>query len=96
MSALTKTFLAFAVGNLLASVPILSDLVDVSNAPGLYVTFPVGVTCSGLFLLSWVLQKEVAAFDSEQRSRHQPASPRDSSRSKDSTQSPDDHVSVGV
>ena len=44
-----------------------SGSVDVSDYPGLYVTFPLAGVFYCLFLMTHMLEKEVAKFDAEQR-----------------------------
>ena len=67
MSRLTKMLLALTIINFVPGVLFVSGLVGVGRFPGLYATFPVGATLYGLFLISRMLQKEIAAFDAEQR-----------------------------
>jgi len=52
----------------------MTGVIPVGNMVSWYLTFPAGVILLGLFMLSYVLQKEVARFDEEQRSL--PAAPR--------------------
>ena len=67
MSRLARTMLGLTVASSIASVLFLSDIVDVSDIPGLYVVFPLAAVFWGMFLLCHSLEKEVARFDEEQR-----------------------------
>ncbi|MGH7994250.1 MAG: hypothetical protein ACREDQ_12080 [Limisphaerales bacterium] len=75
MSRLTKILLALTIINFVPGVLFVSGMVGVGRFPGLYATFPVGATLYGLFLISRMLEKEVAAFDAEQRAHEDPAAP---------------------
>ena len=75
MSRLTKILLALTIINFVPGVLFVSGVVGVGKFPGLYATFPVGATLYGLFLISRMLEKEVAAFDAEQRKHEDPATP---------------------
>lgn len=66
MSRLTKTMLALLILNTAAAALFLSGVVDASRVPGLYLTFPLAAIFYGLFLICWMLDREVAAFDAEQ------------------------------
>ncbi|HUA38969.1 MAG TPA: hypothetical protein VMA35_11310 [Candidatus Sulfopaludibacter sp.] len=61
--------------NFVPGVLFVSGLVGVGKFPGLYATFPVGATLYGLFLISRMLEKEVEAFDAEQRAHENPPVP---------------------
>ena len=65
MTRCTKILLVLTIVNLAAAALFLADIVDVSRVPGLYVTFPFGVTLLGMFLISLMLQKEIAAYNTE-------------------------------
>ena len=75
MSRLTKILLALTMINFVPGVLFVSGIVGVGSFPGLYATFPVGATLYGLFLISLMLEKEVAAFDAEQRAHEDHATP---------------------
>jgi hypothetical protein len=66
MSRLTKTMLVLLILNTAAAALFLSGVVDVSRVPGLYLTFPLAAIFYGLFLICWMLDREVTAFDAEQ------------------------------
>jgi len=68
MSKLTKTLLALAVTGLVLGFIFVSGLVNVEYVNALYVTLPLGAVFFGLFLISKMLDKEVAIHDEEQRS----------------------------
>ncbi|HLX94179.1 MAG TPA: hypothetical protein VKU37_00385 [Verrucomicrobiae bacterium] len=70
MSRLTKILLALTIINFVPGLLFVSGLVGVGGFPGLYATFPIGATLYGLFLISRMLEKEVAAFDAEERAHH--------------------------
>jgi len=69
MSRLTKILRTLTIGNLAVAALVLTDIVDASTVPSFYGTFPLGVTCLGMFLISLALDKEVAVFDAEQIER---------------------------
>jgi hypothetical protein len=75
MSRLTKILLVLTIINFVPGVLFVSGMVGVGKFPGLYATFPVGATLYGLFLISRMLEKEVAAFDAEQRAHEDPPTP---------------------
>ena len=75
MSRLTKILLALTTINFVPGVLFVSGIVGVGRFPGLYATFPVGATLYGLCLISRMLEKEVAAYDAEQRKHEDPATP---------------------
>ena len=75
MSRVTKMLLTLTIINFVPGVLFVSGLVGVGRFPGLYATFPVGATLYGLFLISRMLQKEVAAFDAEQRAHRDHPTP---------------------
>ncbi|HEV2437479.1 MAG TPA: hypothetical protein VG077_15920 [Verrucomicrobiae bacterium] len=75
MSRLTKMLLALTMINFVPGVLFVSGLVGVGRFPGLYATFPVGATLYGLFLISRMLEKEIAAFDAEQRAHEDHPTP---------------------
>ena len=70
MSRLTKIMLALMIINSVASVLFLTGIINISSFPGLYVVFPLAAVCYGMFLICWMLQKHVAAFDTEERAHH--------------------------
>jgi len=74
MSKLTKVLLTVATLNLVAGILFVTGIIPVGHVVSWYLTFPVGVIFLGLFMISYMLQKEVARFDEEQRS--QLAAPR--------------------
>jgi hypothetical protein len=94
MSKLAKIMLVLMVVNFVAAALFLTGLVNISNVPGLYVTFPLGATFYGLFLIAQVLEKEVAGFDQEQRRHQHPASGEEASASAKSIHGHERHVSA--
>lgn len=75
MSRLTKMLLALTIVNFVPGVLLVSGIVGVGKFPGLYAIFPVGATLYGLFLISRMLEEEVAAYDAEQRAHEDRAAP---------------------
>ena len=77
MSRFTKIWLALTIVNLAIAAPVLSGIVDASRMPGLYATFPVGITCLGMFLISLAFQKDADAYDAEhaEEPRANPSNP---------------------
>ena len=84
MNRLTKILLALTIINFVAAMLFLTDLINVVSVPSLYLTFPLAPIFFGLFLISLMLQKEVAAFDAEQRAHHDPDIPASHSESVES------------
>lgn len=73
MTKLTKSLLVLSAANLVAGVVFTTNLIDVHNASVLYITLPTGAVFFGLFLISRLLEKEVLAYDAEQRRIHSAA-----------------------
>ena len=71
MSRTTKTLLALAITGLASGLFFVSGLINVQLS-ALYVTLPAGAIFFGLFLISFMLEKEVSAFDKEQASHAVP------------------------
>ena|SRR5712671_970352 len=67
MSKMTKALLVLSLSCLAAGLVFVTGLVNVTEAPFLYVTFPAGAILFGLFLISLSLQAESALFDEERR-----------------------------
>ncbi len=65
MKTVTKVLLVSTVLNLAVGVLYQHGVLPVGRWPGLYVTLPVGAACFGMFLLSWMLEKESASYDAE-------------------------------
>jgi hypothetical protein len=74
MSKLAKILLTVTAVNLVAGILFVTGVIPVGYMVSWYITFPTGVIFLGLFIISYMLRKEVARFDQEQRS--QPAAPR--------------------
>jgi hypothetical protein len=81
MSRSTKILLALTIVNFVPGVLFVSGIVGVGRFPGLYATFPVGATLYGVFLISRMLQEEVAAYDAEHRAHEDHAAPDNRSES---------------
>jgi len=67
MTKTTKTLLVLAVVNLIAGLLFSTDLIDARNVSACYVALPAGAIFFGLFLIFWMLGKETARYDAEQR-----------------------------
>jgi hypothetical protein len=61
MARVTKTLLMLTVVNFVLGLLFVTGVASVGDAPGLYVTFPAGAICFGLFLIRHMLEKETAA-----------------------------------
>ena len=61
---LTLTGITFPAGLLL-----FTGIINVDAIPALHVVFPIGAILFGMFLIAFALEKQVAAFDAEQRAR---------------------------
>jgi hypothetical protein len=73
MSRLTKTMLALLIINSVASGLFLTGVVDISGVPEFDMVYPLAALFYGLFLISLMMQKEVARFDKEQHAHHNEA-----------------------
>jgi len=67
MTKMTKTLLVLSAVNLVAGLIFATNLIDVHEASALYVALPAGAIFFGLFLISRLLEKEVAVYDEEHR-----------------------------
>ena len=67
MTKTTKTLLVLTAVNLIAGLVFATNLVNVHEAVWLYVAMPAGAICLGLFLISKLLEKEIARYDAEQQ-----------------------------
>ena len=65
MSKLTKTLLVLSCIGLVSGLIFVTGLVNVGNLSFLYVALPSGAIFFGLFLISKLLEKEVALHDAE-------------------------------
>jgi hypothetical protein len=66
MSKTTKTLLVLAVIGLMSGFVFVTGIVNVGGAVAWYMTLPMGAIFLGLFLISKLLEKEVALYDAEQ------------------------------
>ncbi|HTX22302.1 MAG TPA: hypothetical protein VMD27_10675 [Candidatus Aquilonibacter sp.] len=57
--------LELTIINCVTSALFLTGIVNVSDAPGFYVTFPLAAILYGMFLICRMLQKDVVEFDAE-------------------------------
>jgi len=62
--------LELTIINCVASALFLTGIVNVSDAPGFYVTFPLAAILYGMFLICRMLQKDVVEFDAEHHHQH--------------------------
>ncbi len=69
MSKLTKSLLALAVILLLVGLVISAGLVNVGGDTAWFVALPAGAIFLGLFLISYLLEKETAHFDADHHAR---------------------------
>ncbi len=65
MSRTTKTLLVLSLVGLVSGFAFVSGVVNVGEAVGLYAALPMGAILFGLFLISKLLEKEVAKYDAE-------------------------------
>ena len=66
MRKLSKILLTLTVINAVAAALFLSDIIDVSDVPGLYVAFPFAAVLFCMFLASLAMEKEVPILHDEQ------------------------------
>ncbi|MBU6410048.1 MAG: hypothetical protein KGR98_06650 [Verrucomicrobia bacterium] len=71
MKKWTKAYLALSVAAFVCGA--LAHYYDVELPPAWAVLAPLGVVFLGLFLISLMLEEEVAAFDKEERTKRIPA-----------------------
>src|SRR5258706_14993517 len=65
VSRTTKTLLILSLVGLVSGFAFVSGMVNVGEAVGLYAALPMGAIFFGLFLISKLLEKEVAVYDTE-------------------------------
>ena len=87
--------LEMTVINSVASALFLTGIVNVSDFPALYVSFPLAAVSYGMFLICLALDKEVAGFDAEQRARHDPT-PEKHPHNVESLHGHDHHESIAA
>lgn len=96
MSRLTKTMLGLLISNSIASLLFLTGIVNINRFPGLYVVFPLAAVFYGMFLICWMLQKNVAAFDTEERAHQDHAGPVEFPQNVQSLHDHDHHESIAA
>ena len=96
MSKLTKIMLDLLIINSVASALFLTGIVNVSAVPGFYVVFPLAAIFYGLFVICRALDKEIAAFDAEQRAHHGPAGPGEHPDNVEFLHDRDHHESIAA
>jgi hypothetical protein len=69
MGKMSKILLWLAIAGLVVGVAFASNLIDAHGVVAWYVVLPVGAIFFGLFLISFMLEEEVAFYDAEQRIR---------------------------
>ena len=75
MSKVTKFVLGALIISSIATVLFLTGIVDVSAMPGFYLAFPLTAVLYGMFVICLALDREVAAFDAEQRAHQAHVAP---------------------
>ena len=93
MNRLTKIMLGLTIGNAVASALVLTGIV---NVPRLDVVFPLAAIFYGMFLICCMLQKEIAAFDAEERRHREPTTPDNHSQSAESVHGHEHHEPMRV
>jgi hypothetical protein len=68
MSKLSKTLLAATGIGLITGLVFSTDLINVQNMPFCFVALPLGAIFAGLFLISRMLENEIALYDEEHKS----------------------------
>ena len=96
MNRLTKTMLALLIINSVGSVLFLTDIVNISSYPGLYIVFPLAAVFYGMFIICWMLQKHVTAFDTEERTHHNLVLPAKHPQNVQSLHDHDHHESIAA
>src|ERR1041385_1123298 len=66
MSKTTKTLLVLSAIGLVSGMIFVTGMVKVGDSVAWYITLPMGAIFLGLFLISKLLEKEVALHDQEQ------------------------------
>jgi len=69
VKTLTKFLLVLTIMGFALGLLFVTDVIKVGDAVGWYMTLPAGAIFFGLFLITLMLEKEVAAFDQEQQLR---------------------------
>ncbi len=67
MTKTSKSLLIVSIICLVTGTAFTTGLINVENAVIFYVTLPTGAILFGLFLISKMLEKEVAAYDRDHR-----------------------------
>jgi hypothetical protein len=67
MPKATRILLVLTSITLPLGVLFATGILNVDNAPGLYVTFPAGAILFGMYLIFRMMEGEVAAFDAEHK-----------------------------
>jgi Na+-transporting methylmalonyl-CoA/oxaloacetate decarboxylase beta subunit len=67
MTTLTRTFLAAAIIGFIVGAVV--DFSNLTSNPAWTVVMPLGAVFLGLFLISLMLQKEMAGFDQEEATK---------------------------
>jgi hypothetical protein len=67
MTKTSKSLLIISIICLIAGLAFVTGLINVRNAVVFYVTLPTGAVLFGLFLISQMLEKEVALYDEAQQ-----------------------------
>ena len=69
MKTLTKSLLVLTITGFVLGLLFVTGVLNAGDAVGWYMTLPAGAIFFGLFLITLMLEKEVAKFDQEEQSR---------------------------
>jgi hypothetical protein len=69
MGKTTKILLTLSIAGLALGLAFASNLINAGGITAFYVLLPAGAIFFGLFLISLMLEKEVAQYDVEQRNQ---------------------------
>jgi hypothetical protein len=69
MGKMTKILLTLSIAGLALGLAFASNLINAGGITAFYVLLPAGAIFFGLFLISLMLEKEVAQYDVEQRNQ---------------------------
>jgi len=65
MTKVTKTLLGVSIAGIGSGLLFVTGLINAGDNAALYISLPAGAIFLGLFLISLLLEKETALFDSE-------------------------------
>lgn len=96
MGRLAKISLGLMAVNAVAAVLFLSGVIDVSRAPGLYLTFPLAALFYGMFVIFVAFEKQAARSEAEQHIHHGHDAPEIHPHNVESLHGHDHHDSVAA